>query len=185
MASPSSTKLILLRRLSRALKLKPPSASIQRSSSSSSSLYLSSLPEASRLAHGYCLSICCRNFCSRPPHLNDESQGPVTIYNSVLLQEDEYHRLADTTIQDLLEKIEEYGDTVEIDGFDIEYGNQVLTLKLGSLGTYVLNKQTPNRQIWMSSPVREKGREKSCGEGRRVTTGLGVLPHHFLNHIYK
>ena len=32
--------------------------------------------------------------------------------------------------------------------------NQVLTLKLGCLGTYVLNKQTPNRQIWLSSPVR-------------------------------
>uniref|UniRef100_A0A161ZWL4 ferroxidase n=1 Tax=Daucus carota subsp. sativus TaxID=79200 RepID=A0A161ZWL4_DAUCS len=47
----------------------------------------------------------------------------------------------------------EYGDSVDIDGFDIDYGNQVLTVKLGNLGTYVLNKQTPNRQIWMSSPV--------------------------------
>ncbi|KAM7495165.1 hypothetical protein LguiB_029774 [Lonicera macranthoides] len=49
--------------------------------------------------------------------------------------------------------MEEYGDSVEIDGFDIDYGNQVLTVKLGCLGSYVLNKQTPNRQIWMSSPV--------------------------------
>lgn len=32
--------------------------------------------------------------------------------------------------------------------------NEVLTLKLGELGTYVLNKQTPNRQLWLSSPVR-------------------------------
>jgi frataxin-like iron-binding protein CyaY len=30
----------------------------------------------------------------------------------------------------------------------------VLTLKLGELGTYVINKQSPNKQIWMSSPVR-------------------------------
>lgn len=30
----------------------------------------------------------------------------------------------------------------------------VMTVKLGDLGTYVLNKQTPNRQIWLSSPVR-------------------------------
>lgn len=29
----------------------------------------------------------------------------------------------------------------------------VLTLRLGRLGTYVLNKQTPNRQIWWSSPT--------------------------------
>ncbi|KAL0746369.1 hypothetical protein Bca101_028371 [Brassica carinata] len=73
--------------------------------------------------------------------------------NSSVLQEDEFHRLANVTINNLLEKIEDYGDNVQIDGFDIDYGNEVLTLKLGSLGTYVLNKQTPNRQIWMSSPV--------------------------------
>jgi len=29
----------------------------------------------------------------------------------------------------------------------------VLTLSLGHHGTYVLNKQAPNRQIWSSSPV--------------------------------
>lgn len=81
------------------------------------------------------------------------SQGPAAIDYSSLLQEDEFHKLADATIHDLLEKIEEYGDSVDIDGFDIDYGNQVLTVKFGDLGTYVLNKQSPNRQIWMSSPV--------------------------------
>jgi frataxin len=29
----------------------------------------------------------------------------------------------------------------------------VLTVKLGSHGTYVINKQTPNQQIWLSSPL--------------------------------
>lgn len=29
----------------------------------------------------------------------------------------------------------------------------VLTLQLGSAGTYVINKQTPNKQIWLSSPT--------------------------------
>ena len=29
-----------------------------------------------------------------------------------------------------------------------------MELKLGDKGTYVINKQTPNRQIWFSSPVR-------------------------------
>jgi len=29
----------------------------------------------------------------------------------------------------------------------------VLTVRLGRHGTYVLNKQTPNRQVWLSSPV--------------------------------
>ncbi|KAL9285550.1 Frataxin [Arabidopsis thaliana] len=81
------------------------------------------------------------------------SQGPASVDYSSVLQEEEFHKLANFTINHLLEKIEDYGDNVQIDGFDIDYGNEVLTLKLGSLGTYVLNKQTPNRQIWMSSPV--------------------------------
>lgn len=30
----------------------------------------------------------------------------------------------------------------------------VLTLRMGSAGTYVINKQPPNQQIWLSSPRR-------------------------------
>ena len=30
----------------------------------------------------------------------------------------------------------------------------VLTVKVGDHGTYVINKQTPNKQIWLSSPTR-------------------------------
>ncbi|OEL27499.1 Frataxin, mitochondrial [Dichanthelium oligosanthes] len=71
----------------------------------------------------------------------------------LIMPEDEFHKLADGTIHDLLEKLEEYGDSIQMDGFDIDYGNQVLTLRLGDLGTYVVNKQAPNRQIWLSSPV--------------------------------
>ncbi|GMY09986.1 frataxin, mitochondrial [Fagus crenata] len=91
-----------------------------------------------------------RTFCS---NLSQDSQGPAAIDYSSVLQEDEFHSLANSTIHHFLEKLEEYGDNVEIDGFDVDYGNEVLTLKLGDLGTYVLNKQTPNRQIWLSSPV--------------------------------
>ncbi|CAA7406834.1 unnamed protein product [Spirodela intermedia] len=90
---------------------------------------------------------------SSSPQSSDETEGPATLDHRSLLEEDEFHRLADGTIHDLQEKLEEYGDEVQVEGFDIDYGNQVLTLKLGSLGTYVINKQTPNRQIWLSSPV--------------------------------
>ncbi|KAF5798791.1 putative ferroxidase [Helianthus annuus] len=84
-----------------------------------------------------------RDFCSHTSSFDQlNSEGPAAIDYSALLQEDEFHKLADATIQDLLEKIEEYGDSVDIDGFDIDYGNQVLTVKFGSLGTYVLNKPT-------------------------------------------
>lgn len=30
----------------------------------------------------------------------------------------------------------------------------VLNIMMGEHGTWVLNKQTPNRQVWWSSPIR-------------------------------
>ncbi|KAH8548779.1 hypothetical protein BGW37DRAFT_514448 [Umbelopsis sp. PMI_123] len=64
----------------------------------------------------------------------------------------EYHKVADHTLEEILEVLETIGDERDIDGFDVEYSQGVLTLKLGSKGTYVLNKQPPNKQIWLSSP---------------------------------
>jgi frataxin len=85
----------------------------------------------------------------------------------------EYHKVADHTLEEILEVLETIGDERDIDGFDVEYSvsscmsltyelnwfltlqqQGVLTLKLGSKGTYVLNKQPPNKQIWLSSPRR-------------------------------
>lgn len=98
-------------------------------------------------------SFSCRAFfCSHPSGFEEE-QGPAAIDYRMLVSEEEFHRVADSTLYDLQEKLEEYGDSIQSDGFDIDFGNQVLTLKLANLGTYVINKQTPNRQIWLSSPV--------------------------------
>ncbi|KAK4355855.1 hypothetical protein RND71_024826 [Anisodus tanguticus] len=147
MASSCSRKLLLLRKpLCRALKPNS-SSTIQRSFLSTSTHKY--LLEPSDTISSSLLSELSRSYCSPSSPLQD----PSAIDNRFLLPEDEYHRLANATIHDLQDKLEEYGDSVDIDGFDVDYGNEVLTLKLGSLGTYVINKQTPNRQIWMSSPV--------------------------------
>jgi frataxin len=39
------------------------------------------------------------------------------------------------------------------DVIDTELHSGILTLSLETGGQYVINKHTPNRQIWMSSPV--------------------------------
>ncbi|CAO2819773.1 unnamed protein product [Amaranthus hypochondriacus] len=130
MASSSPSNLLPLRTLWNLLEL-PQSSSSLRS------------PYASRVI----------NFRTFSSKVIDDAQTPAAIDYRSVLQEDEFQRLADSTIHHLLEKLEEYGDTIDIDGFDVDYGNGVLTLKLGNLGTYVVNKQTPNRQIWLSSPV--------------------------------
>lgn len=87
---------------------------------------------------------------------------------------DRYHALADTTMVSLLERLEELLDDIANDSFEVDYHvscglptlahdtkpqrtslqSGVLTLNLGSNGTYVINKQPPNKQIWLSSPVR-------------------------------
>lgn len=70
------------------------------------------------------------------------------------MSELEYHKKSDHTLETLFEAFEELLDGVDLEESDIELSQGVLTLKLGDLGTYVINKQTPNRQIWMSSPLR-------------------------------
>ncbi|KAK1261042.1 hypothetical protein QJS04_geneDACA021957 [Acorus gramineus] len=119
-----------------------------------------------------------RSFCTRNLSI-DEDHGPAPIDYGSMVQEDEFHKLADETIQNLLEKFEEYGDDIQLDGFDIDYGNQVLTLKLGDLGTYVINKQAPNRQIWLSSPVsRDKNSSRDAAPEPLVHLHpIGDSPH--------
>ncbi|KAL8712213.1 MAG: hypothetical protein Q9225_006978 [Loekoesia sp. 1 TL-2023] len=64
---------------------------------------------------------------------------------------DQYHRLADTYIDNLVAKLEAIQE--ERGNIDCEYSAGVLTLAYPPAGTYVLNKQPPNRQIWLSSPI--------------------------------
>ncbi|CAI7779000.1 unnamed protein product [Closterium sp. NIES-53] len=68
------------------------------------------------------------------------------------LSENEFHRLADEALHWLHEKFDALGDELDIEGFDADLSQGVLTLRLGQHGIFVINKQAPNRQIWLSSP---------------------------------
>ncbi|CAM6026263.1 unnamed protein product [Sphagnum balticum] len=69
------------------------------------------------------------------------------------LTEKEFHEVSGDMLDQLQEKIETFGEELDIEGFEVDYSDGVLTVQLGSKGTYVINKQTPNRQIWLSSPI--------------------------------
>ncbi|KAH8677844.1 Frataxin-like domain-containing protein [Xylariales sp. PMI_506] len=62
----------------------------------------------------------------------------------------EYHELADEYIDELLTKYEHLQD--EKGEIDVEYSAGVMTIKF-QFGDYVINKQPPNKQIWLSSPI--------------------------------
>ncbi|KAL7630935.1 UNVERIFIED_CONTAM: hypothetical protein RMT77_018775 [Armadillidium vulgare] len=83
----------------------------------------------------------------------------VPLHHSQLLQKEsvtsrEYEHISNEVLENLTEKLE---FLLEEDNApsecDITFSSGVLTLKLGKHGTYVINKQSPNKQIWLSSPL--------------------------------
>ncbi|KAG6832213.1 hypothetical protein H0H92_004178 [Tricholoma furcatifolium] len=65
---------------------------------------------------------------------------------------DKYNALSEATMDTLLESLENLLDDLANPDYEVEYHSGVLTLSLGEKGTYVINKQPPNKQIWLSSP---------------------------------
>ncbi|KAG8710450.1 Mitochondrial chaperone Frataxin [Ceratobasidium sp. 395] len=55
-------------------------------------------------------------------------------------------------MESLLDSLEQIIDKHPNLPYEVEYHSGVLTLNLGDKGTYVINKQPPNKQIWLSSP---------------------------------
>lgn len=100
-----------------------------------------------------------------PPKTQDHASGT----EAAELSEAEYHEFADQYLNTLVLALEDLADTdkggdpVEVE-FAVSilhfYANHadisqagVLTVGHPKKGSYVLNKQPPNRQIWLSSPV--------------------------------
>ncbi|KAK4178803.1 putative Frataxin mitochondrial precursor [Triangularia setosa] len=63
----------------------------------------------------------------------------------------QYHVLADEYMDRLLHHLEDLAE--ERSEMDVEYSAGVMTVDFGqNAGIYVINKQPPNKQIWLSSP---------------------------------
>jgi frataxin len=88
---------------------------------------------------------------------------------------EKYHELADEYLNCLVEKLEQLQE--EDEDVDCEYSAGVLTLVFPPAGTYVINKQPPNQQIWLSSPTTGPKRFDyvvlSEGQDAKEGTGQG------------
>ncbi|KAF5382947.1 hypothetical protein D9757_006319 [Collybiopsis confluens] len=82
-----------------------------------------------------------RYMATPPPQVNTSS-----------LSMEEYHKLSDEVLDSLLEDLEQLLEEHGLPSYEVEYSSGVLTLNLEEYGTYVINKQPPNKQIWLSSP---------------------------------
>ncbi|KAH0566565.1 frataxin homolog, mitochondrial [Cotesia glomerata] len=67
----------------------------------------------------------------------------------------EFEKISNETLDSLTEYFDELiEDATHLDDADVSYGDGVLTIKFGGeYGTYVINRQTPNKQLWLSSPT--------------------------------
>lgn len=64
-----------------------------------------------------------------------------------------YHEQSEETLEYISDKFDSILEDEFDKGADVSLNSGVLTLTIDSNHTYVINKQTPNRQIWLSSPV--------------------------------
>jgi len=66
--------------------------------------------------------------------------------------EADYHDIADEALVTIQDSIDEVFDKNSIE-YEVSLASGVLTFSLPPHGTWVINKQTPNRQLWWSSPL--------------------------------
>ena len=64
---------------------------------------------------------------------------------------EQYHKLSDETLEIILDSYERLGERYP--AVDVELSQGVLSLDLPPNGSYVINKQPANKQIWFSSPL--------------------------------
>jgi len=76
-------------------------------------------------------------------------------YSDSTLDENRYSLIVNETLESLGDKFSELvEDHSVLASADVTLADGVLTVNLGpDFGTYVINKQTPNKQIWLSSPI--------------------------------
>ncbi|XP_030620656.1 frataxin, mitochondrial, partial [Chanos chanos] len=121
------------------------------------------------------------NTQSRGLHLTSVC-GEENALKFIDLSEAAYDRLADETLDALAEYFEDLADEKYTGtDYDVVFSSGVLTIKVGGdHGTYVINKQTPNRQIWLSSPTSGPKRYDWTGS-RWVYSHDGVALHNLLS----
>ncbi|KAK0948506.1 Mitochondrial matrix iron chaperone [Friedmanniomyces endolithicus] len=90
------------------------------------------------------------------------------------LSDEEYHLHADRYMETLQEKAEELQEGRE--DVEVDHAAGVLSITLPPNGTYIVNKQPTNKQIWLSSPLSGPKRYDwvVSGESMHQKEGGGV-----------
>ncbi|XP_076763464.1 frataxin [Xylocopa sonorina] len=95
----------------------------------------------------------------------------------------QFEKISDETLDSLTEYFDQLiENAVHLTDADVSYGDGVLTVKFGNPhGTYVINRQTPNKQIWLSSPKSGPKRYDFIN-GKWIYKHDGKTLHELLNN---
>ncbi|KJY01154.1 mitochondrial chaperone Frataxin like protein [Zymoseptoria brevis] len=90
------------------------------------------------------------------------------------LSDEAYATVAEEYMELVHEKAEQIQETRE--DVEVEYSAGVLSITFPPAGTYIINKQPPNKQIWLSSPISGPKRYDWVieGEGMHQKEGGGT-----------
>ncbi|XP_056141086.1 frataxin, mitochondrial [Lampris incognitus] len=122
---------------------------------------------------------------TRKLHFTLQKLADQTSLQASELSEALYDKLAEETLDDLAVYFEDLMDEpFTAADFDVVFASGVLTVKIGGdHGTYVINKQTPNKQLWLSSPTSGPKRYDWTGE-RWIYAHDGVSLHQILSREF-
>ncbi|KAF2404936.1 Frataxin [Trichodelitschia bisporula] len=84
-----------------------------------------------------------------PREAESHDEGHVTQRTELSMED--YHRRADELMETLYTRLEKRQE--ESGDVDAEYHDGVMNIDTPKIGTFVINKQPPSRQIWLSSPI--------------------------------
>ncbi|KAK6015779.1 frataxin [Ostertagia ostertagi] len=67
----------------------------------------------------------------------------------------DYEKVAEESLERLSDYLDTLPDKLQVSpDYDVTNAMGVLTIVISKqIGTYVINKQSPNRQLWLSSPI--------------------------------
>jgi len=85
------------------------------------------------------------------------------------MEETDFHRLADTTLEKLAAELE---NADSAGALEVEYINGILNIEIPRAKQYVINKHTPMRQIWLASPI--SGAAHFSYDGGKWVSSSGV-----------
>ncbi|XP_034252005.1 frataxin homolog, mitochondrial [Thrips palmi] len=93
-----------------------------------------------------------------------------------------FEEVCSETLDSLTDHFEELIESTDVlSGADVNYSDGVLTVQFGDPhGTYVINRQSPNEQIWLSSPTSGPKRYDYI-EGSWIYRHDGVSLHELLS----